>query len=76
MSNPYRDKLLSVGVMPRGRKKDVNVKEYKDNAGARVKETIDEFGNSTIEHNTKDDRVDVTIRPKIVDLSSQLKGAI
>lgn len=60
MSNPYRDKLLSIGVI--GRRTRDQVREYRRADGVRVKETVDQLGNSTIEHATKDDRVDVTIR--------------
>ena len=69
-----RDKLLSIGYMAGGRSKSKRVKEYRSKEdGHRIKETIDEHNNSTIEHATKDDRVDVELRPKVTVLRSEVQ---
>jgi hypothetical protein len=67
MSNAYRDKLLSVGYLPRGRARS-RIREGREHpeSGAAFKETTDELGNTVTEHATKDDRVDVNIRPETV----------
>lgn len=63
-----REKLLSIGYLSKGRS-GPKVKEYRDETdGHRVKATTDEAGNDVIQHATKDDRQDVLIRPKTVDL--------
>lgn len=64
MSNPYRDKLLSIGVISRRTRPRVREGHRAD--GVRVKATTDELGNVVTEHATKDDRVDVTVRPETV----------
>jgi hypothetical protein len=61
------DRMRSVGHMKGGRTKD-KVKEYRRTDGIRVKETTDELGNTVTQHATKDDRQDVIVRPKVVDL--------
>lgn len=62
----YRERLLSIGYMKGGRKRP-KVKEYRRDDGTRVKSTTDELGNTVTEHANKDDRVDVTVRPQIVE---------
>ncbi len=67
----YRDKLLSVGVLKRGRTRP-QVREYRDEIdGHRVKATTDVHGNIVTEHNTKDDRVDVEIRPEAIEFQME-----
>lgn len=56
-----RDKLLSLGVI--SRRSGSRVVEDRRSDGVRTKATTDELGNTTTEHATKDDRVDVLIRP-------------
>ena len=61
-------RLRSISVLPR--MPGNQTKEFRDHEdGHRVKVTKDEAserGNLTTEHNTKDDRVDVLIRPDTV----------
>jgi len=64
VSNPYRDKLLGIGVI--SRRTRPAVREGKREDGVRVKATTDELGNTVTEHATRDDRVDVAIRPQPV----------
>lgn len=59
MSNPYRDKLLTVGVI--SRRSGPRTREGRRTDGIRVKQTTDELGHTTTEHATRDDRVDVAI---------------
>lgn len=61
----YREKLLSIGYLSRGRSR-AQVREGRRGDGIRVKATTDEAGNTVTEHATKDDRVDVTVRPGTV----------
>jgi hypothetical protein len=70
VSNPFREKLLSIGVLSRGRTRD-RVREGRDDAGYRTKATTDELGNTVTEHADPTDRVDVTVRPPHVRLVSQ-----
>lgn len=58
----YTDKLRSIGVI--GKRTKSTVKEGRREDGVRVKATTDELGNTVTEHNTADDRVDVTVRPQ------------
>ena len=67
MSNAYRDKLLSIGVI--GRRTRDQVREGRRGDGVKVKATTDELGNTVTEHASKDDRIDVTIRPKPICVS-------
>lgn len=61
MATPIdRQKLLSLGVL--ARRSGPTVSEGRRPDGVRVKATTDELGNTTTEHATRDDRVDVTIR--------------
>ncbi len=64
MSNPYRDRLLSIGVISK-RSGDV-VREGRRPDGLRVKATTDELGNTVTEHAVKGDRVDVHIKPDTI----------
>jgi hypothetical protein len=67
LSNPYRDKLLSVGYLSRGRTR-ARVREGRQHpeSGKPYKAVTDELGNTTTEHNIKGDRQDVLIRPETV----------
>lgn len=66
MSTPIdRDKLLSIGYLSRGRTRP-QVREGRRSDGIRVKATTDEAGNTVTEHASKDDRVDVMVRPETV----------
>ena len=58
MSNPYRDKLLSVGHLAHGRTRD-QVHEGHDKDGKRYKAVRDELGNVVTQR--AGDRQDVTI---------------
>lgn len=59
MSNPYRDRLLGIGII--SRRSGSTVTEGRRADGVRTKATTDELGNTVTEHATKDDRVDVQI---------------
>jgi len=72
MANEFTERMRSIGYLSKGRSKSTRVKEYRQD-GHRVKETIDERNNSTIEHDTRDDRVDVMIRPKVTVLKAEVK---
>lgn len=75
MSNPYRDKLLSVGVI--SRRSGPVVREGRRPDGVRVKATTDELGNTVTEH-AKGDRQDVHIRapePVRVHIEELRRGA-
>jgi hypothetical protein len=61
-----REKMRSIRVGSRTR---ARTREYRDPAdGHRIKATRDELGHITTEHATKDDRVDIDIRPPTVNL--------
>lgn len=64
MSNPYRDKLLGIGVISKRTRPVVREGREHPETGARWKATTDEAGTTHIEHNTKDDRVDAIVRPQ------------
>ena len=57
------EKMRSLSV---GRRTRNVVREGRRADGVRVKATTDEHNNTVIEHASKDDRVDVTLRPKTV----------
>jgi hypothetical protein len=57
------EKMRSLSVGSRTRNQ---VREGRRADGVRVKATTDEHGNTVTEHASKDDRVDVTLRPKTV----------
>lgn len=60
------DKLRSLAVI--SRRSGNRIREYRRADGVRVKATTDQLGNTTTEHATRDDRVDVTIRAPHVRL--------
>lgn len=62
------EKLRSLGSISR-RTRPV-VREGRRDDGVRVKATTDELGNTTTEHATRDDRVDVTIRAPHVQVTT------
>jgi hypothetical protein len=67
VSNPYRDRLLGVGVI--SRRTGDRVKEWRTDDGQRHKATTDELNNTVTQHarpNHTEDRQDVTIRPEPV----------
>lgn len=63
MSNPYRDKLLGIGVI--SRRSGDRVKEWRSGDGERHKAVTDELNNTVTQH-TRGDRQDVLIRPQTV----------
>lgn len=69
MANENTEKWRSIGVI--SRRSGNRVKEWRDPIdGHRVKATRDEAterGNTVYEHNTKDDRVDVQVRPDTIE---------
>lgn len=69
MSNPYRDKLLSINVGSRTRDK---VREWKSEDGERHKATTDELNNTVTQH-AKGDRQDVLIRAPQVKIETVTK---
>jgi hypothetical protein len=71
MANEYLERLRSVGVLKGGRTQ-ARVVEGRRDDGVAFKATTDELGNTVTEHNTKEDRVDVTVRPQI----TEMKGAL
>lgn len=69
-----REKLLSIGYLSKGRTRP-KVREYRDkNDGHRIKATTDEAGNTVTQHNTPDDRQDVLIRPKTIDVDIKVNS--
>lgn len=69
MSNPYRDKLLSIGYLGHGRTRDV-VSEGRDTNGERYKATRDQLGNVVTER--ANDRQDVTINAPHVTVKTSM----
>ena len=65
MSNPYRDRLLGIGVLSSLPSKP-KVKEGRGEHG-RYKATTDELGNTVTQH-AKGDRQDVHVRPQSVEI--------
>jgi len=63
MSNPYRDRLLGIGII--SRRSGNRVREGRRPDGVRIKATTDELGNTVTEH-AKGDRQDVHIRPDAI----------
>ncbi|WP_157251117.1 hypothetical protein [Nonomuraea typhae] len=61
----FAEKIRTVGLLSRGRS-GPRVREGRRADGVRVKATIDELGNTTTEHATRDDRVDVALRPQTI----------
>ena len=70
MSNPYRDKLLGIGFLSRGRTRD-KVVTGRDAEGNRTKTVIDQAGNEVTEHNNKKDQVDVHIKAPHIRIAAQ-----
>lgn len=66
MSNPYRDKLLTISV---GKRTKDKVREWKSEDGERHKAITDELNNTVTQH-AKGDRQDVMLRPETVRLSN------
>ena len=76
MSNPYRDKLLSIGFINGPLPSKPRVEEGRDEHGHRYKATTDE-NNATVTQRAGD-RQDVVIRPKPAQakqLAALRKGA-
>jgi hypothetical protein len=65
--------MRSLGFLARGRT-GAKVREYRRPDGRRVKATTDELGNTVTEHATKDDRVDVLLRPDTVVMKANAHG--
>jgi len=65
VSNPYRDRLLSIGVISRRTRPRVREGREHPETGRPWKAVTDEAGTVT-EHNVKGDRQDVLIRPATV----------
>lgn len=63
MSNPYRDRLLGIGVI--SRRSGDQVKEWRSDDGERHKAVTDELNNTVTQH-ARGDRQDVLIRPQTV----------
>lgn len=82
MSNPYRDKLLSVGYIKGNGRNSIRcadgqirpkVAESTDENGDRTKAITDEAGNTVTEHNNAKDQVDVMIRPASIEADLTIK---
>jgi hypothetical protein len=65
MSNPYRDRLLGIGVISRRSGPVVREGREHPETGRPWKATSDEAGTVT-EHHTRDDRVDAVARVSTV----------
>lgn len=61
------EKMRSIGYLSKGRTRN-QVKEFARPDGIRCKATTDEAGNTVTEHASSDDRVDVLVRPKTVEM--------
>lgn len=65
----YRDKLLSIGFLPRGQTR-AQVREERDPDGTRRKHVTDELNNTVTEHSLPgtavSHRQDVELRPELV----------
>lgn len=68
MSNPYRDKLLTIGFGSRSKDK---VREWKSEDGERHKETTNEL--ATVTQHANGDRQDVLIRAPLVKMETKTK---
>lgn len=66
-------KMRSIGYLSRGCT-GPKVREYRRRDGTRVKATTDELGTTVTEHATKDDRVDVLVRPETVTMKVKANG--
>jgi len=69
MSNEFRDKLLSIGVL--SKRSGPKVIEGRDSKGYRAKATKDELGHITVEHANPQDQVDVHIRAPHIRVAAQ-----
>lgn len=58
------DKMRSLAVI--GRRTRPVVREGRREDGVRFKATTDELNNTVTEHATRDDRVDVLVRPQTI----------
>ena len=71
--NPYRDKLLGLQLIPRGRRGVVERVRAVDpgrGGNSRVRELHDpETGTSVYHHSNDDARQDVTLRPAPIDVA-------
>lgn len=65
MSNPYRDRLLGIGIISRRSRPIVREGRRHPESGVPYKAVTDEAGTVT-EHATRDDRVDALVRPAAV----------
>ena len=67
MSNTYREKLLSIGYLSKGRTRN-RVAETREQDGSRTKATTDELNATVTEHSRRGTgvsfRQDVMLRPK------------
>lgn len=74
MSNPFRDRLLGVGVISKRTRDQVVEGKAHPESGRRFKATTDELGNTVTEHSASgaapgvSDRQDVNVRPQAVKL--------
>lgn len=68
MSNAYRDKLLSVGVISRRSRPTVTEGRHHPETGRAWKRTEDD-GSIITEHDTRDDRVDATAKVDTIRVS-------
>lgn len=75
MSNPYRDKLLGIGVISRRSRPLVSEGREHPESGAAWKSTTDEAGTVT-EHNVKGDRVDVLVTPQTVRMPETMAAQL
>lgn len=66
MSNPYRDKLLGIGII--SRRSGDRVREGRRPDGVRFKATTDEL-NTTVTEHAVGDRQDVHIRPETIRIN-------
>ena len=70
MSNPFRDKLLGIGVI--SRRSGDRVREWRTDDGERHKAVTDELNNTVTQH-ARGDRQDVKIRPETVRVTVSRK---
>lgn len=73
VSNPYRDKLLGIGVI--SRRSGDRVREWRTDDGERHKATTDEANNTVTQHarpNHTEDRQDVLIRAPRVAVATTI----
>jgi hypothetical protein len=68
MSNPYRDKLLSIGVIGR-RSRPVVTEGREHPETGRAWKRVEDEGSIVTEHNTKNDRVDGVAKVQTIHAS-------